>query len=117
MYILFKGVINMKKNELLKRIKNNRVPDEREVIIKKFSYLWGYLGGLLSLMGLIFIRYFSGEIFLQDLFMVLFGQLTVMSLYEYIKNKEKKVNLLFTIFGFLIFLLALYSTLVFYEYL
>ena len=116
-YTLFKGVIKMEKNELLKRIENHQIPDEREVIIKKFSYSWGYMGGLLTLMGLVFIRYFSGEIFSQDLLMILFGQVTWMSLYEYLKNRENKVNLLFTIFGLLLFLGTLYNTLVFYEYL
>lgn len=116
-YTLFKGVIKMEKNELLKRIENHQIPDEREVIIKKFSYSWGYMGGLLSIMGLVAIRYFSGEIFSQDLLMILFGQLTWMSLYEYLKNRENKVNLLFTIFGLFLFLGTLYNTLVFYEYL
>ncbi len=107
----------MEKNELLKRIEKNKLPDEREVMIKKFSYSWGYLGGIGTLMILMVIRYASGEMFSQDLLMILFGQMSVMSLYEYFKDKDRKSNLIFSILGLLIFLGTLYNTLVYYGYL
>lgn len=106
----------MDKNKLLEAIqKDNKGLDEREHFIKKSSYGWGHFMGLLLILLLMIIRLVSGEMFSQDLLMIVMGQLSFISLYEYTKNKENKSNLYIAIFGFLITLGCLYNTLVYYE--
>jgi hypothetical protein len=106
----------MDKDKLLNKIQVEKQPlDERELSIKKSSYHWGYAGGAVVLLSIMIIRFIAGELFSQDLLMILMGQLTVISFYEYIQNKENRVQLYFSIFSFLVFLGTTYNTMVFYE--
>ena len=105
----------MDKEKLINEIvRNKSVHDEREKLIKTSSYTWAYSGGYSVLLILILIRMIGDNPFVGDLMMILMGQMSFMTLYLYIHNKEKKSNLYFFILTVLLFLGFSYNTLVYY---
>ena len=105
----------MEKETLLNAIEENKSEhDEREGLIKISSYTWAYSGGYTVLLVLMFFRMLGDKSFVSDLMMILMGQMSFMTLYLYINNKEKKSNLYFFILTVLLFLGFTYSTMVYY---
>lgn len=106
----------MEKEKLLSVIQQEKKGlDEREQIIKDSSYHWGYFSSLMIILVLMIVRMIGGELFTQDLMVIVMGQISFISLYEYTKNKDKKTNLYVAIFGLLVTLGSLYNTLKYYE--
>lgn len=105
----------MDKDKLINVIEMDKSDrDEREKLIKSSSYSWAYSGGYYVLLLLMLIRFIGGESFVYDLMMILMGQMSFMVIYLYLKNKEKKSNLYFSILTILLFLGFTYNTLVYY---
>ena len=105
----------MDKEKLIAAIEmDESVRDEREEFIKTSSYTWAYSGGYSVLLLLMLIRFIGDEPFVNDLMMILMGQMSFMTIYLYINNKEKRSNLYFFIVTVSLFLGFTYTTLVQY---
>lgn len=106
----------MNKENLINVIQNEKTGlDEREMQIRKTSYRIGYSSGFFIITILLFIRIIVGVDFAADLLMIIVAQISIISLYEYIKNKDGKGDLYLSIIGFLVTIGCLYGTLVYYE--
>ena len=105
----------MDKEKLISVIEQNRDEvDEREKLIKISSFTWGYSGCYVALVINMVIRLIAGEEFLNDLMMILMGQVGFMSLYMYINKRNTKLNLFFSILSLILFLYFMYTTVVHY---
>lgn len=109
------GGVRMDKEKIINAVELDKTErDEREELIKTSSYTQAYLGGWVILVLLMIIRWIAGEDFTGDLIMILMGQMSFMTFYLYINNKENKLSLYMFITTTLIFLIGTYKTLVFY---
>lgn len=105
----------MDKDKLIEAIEMDKSDrDEREELIKTSSYTWAYSGGYSVLLLLMLIRFLGDEPFVNDLMMILMGQMSFMTMYLYINNKEKRSNLYFFVITAALFLGFTYTTLVQY---
>jgi len=106
----------MERESLINYIKeNDKGIDEREIFIKRSSYLTSQYGVYL-VMGLLYVlRMISGQDFVADIVMIMMGQATLQTLYLYKNDRNKKLNLGLSIFTAIIFFIGLYQTMVFYE--
>lgn len=106
----------MEKETLIKVInEQNNSADEREQSIHNLAQSWGYFAFMLILALLLIFRAIAGIDFVSDVFMIFMGQSSFVMLFKYLQDKEKKQYLYFSIFEFIIFLVAMYQTLVLYE--
>jgi hypothetical protein len=110
------GGIYMDKDKLIKAIQEQKSnEDEREKNVRSISFHWGQMGGMIALLLIIIIRFISGELFSQDLLMIVMGQTSISSFYQYKQLKENKTYLFFGILAMIAFILSLYNTLLYYE--
>ena len=109
------GGVSLNKEKLINAIEKDKDErDEREELIKISSYTWAHSGGYSVLLLLMLIRFISGESFVDDLMMILMGQMSFMVVYLYIKNKEKRLNLYLSIITVILFVGFTYNTLGYY---
>ncbi len=89
--------------------------DEREVVIKDVSYRWGYWGVMLVITMLILLRFLKGAEFNSDLIMILMGHTGFTSFTLYKNSISKKMNLISLVLSLVVFIIATYATLGYYE--
>ncbi len=88
--------------------------DERESMIKSRSYGSAYMGGYFAMMIVMILNVLFGDGFNYDILMIFTGQLTFMTYFLYKNDRNKRMNLIFSIIGLILFLMSTYHTLGYY---
>jgi hypothetical protein len=105
----------MEREKLIEAIQTNENGlDERESMIKSKSYGSAYMGGYFAMLIVMVLRMSFGDGFVHDVAMIFAGQITFMSYYLYKHDRNKRMNLYFSIVGLVLFLGFTYSTLRYY---
>lgn len=106
----------MKKEKLIKAIsEQDNDLDERELSIKDYSYRWSFLGVYVAI-GVIYIfRLMQGMNFVSDLAMIMLAQAGFMSYSLHKKGRNVRLNLIMILITSVLFLVAAFFTLGYYE--
>jgi len=107
----------MEKEKVIEVIQSKKYKlDEREMQITNRSFRYGQIALAGTMLLIIILRWIKGDLFSQELLMMLMAQVGVSSLYQYFKMREKTMFLFAGILGILAFILTTINTLIYYGY-
>ena len=107
----------MNKEKLIKTISEQDTDlDERELSIKDYSYRWSFLGVYVAISVIYIFRLVQGMNFVSDLAMIMLAQAGFMSFSLYKNGRNIRLNLIMIFITSVLFLIATFFTLGYYEF-
>jgi Na+-transporting methylmalonyl-CoA/oxaloacetate decarboxylase gamma subunit len=104
----------MEKDEVIELAKGSKT-DEREKQVMSRGHHISSIGMAMALLLIMILRYIKGDLFSQDLLLIMMAQVSTLSIYQYIKLKEKLYLFMFGV-GLVAIVLALINVLTEYGY-
>jgi len=107
----------MEKEKVIEVIQNSKsTMDERELQIANRSFRIGQLALTGTMLLIMALRWIKGDLFSQELLMMLMAQVAASSLYQYFKIRDKTMFLYAGVLAIVAFVLTTINTLIYYGY-
>lgn len=107
----------MEKEKVIEAIQSKKhTLDERELQIANRSFRIGQIALAATMLFIIVLRWIKGDLFSQELLMMMMAQAGVSSFYQYFKMREKTMFLYAGILAIAAFVLTTINTLIYYGY-
>ncbi len=104
----------MERDKIIQIVKKNKV-DEREIQVQRNGYIVASMVQAMFILLIVILRYIKGDLFSQDLLVIIMAQVLTLSLYQFIKLKQP-VFLLTALIALGALSLTLFNVLIEYGY-
>jgi len=104
----------MERDKIIQIVRKNKV-DEREIQVQRNGYIVASMVQAMFILLIMILRYIKGDLFSQDLLVIIMAQVLTLSLYQFIKLKQP-VFLLTALIALGALSLTLFNVLIEYGY-